>query len=279
MDGQRFEINSLDNRPKSEYNIWQRPKGVRFLIHGVSHLWGNGGNLSVGTGGRCRNLRRKAESRRSPKQFAFRMKIREGRKGRMAFKDKLARLIRMITVPAVLVTAFLVIFYLIRRDLFSSCWEMIAGICFLGLFPILAYPFQLLIPKLKETGRKGQRRLAFLFSFIGYVGGLLYGIIAEVSAPLLLVFITYFISVLSLTVINKGLKIRASGHACSITAPCFFLSYFCGWYLCFPCILIAIASFWASLHLKRHTKTELFCGVMTCLFSLAISLLFYFFVL
>lgn len=197
----------------------------------------------------------------------------------MAFKDKLARLIRMITVPAVLVTAFLVIFYLIRRDLFSSCWEMIAGICFLGLFPILAYPFQLLIPKLKETGRKGQRRLAFLFSFIGYVGGLLYGIIAEVSAPLLLVFITYFISVLSLTVINKGLKIRASGHACSITAPCFFLSYFCGWYLCFPCILIAIASFWASLHLKRHTKTELFCGVMTCLFSLAISLLFYFFVL
>lgn len=197
----------------------------------------------------------------------------------MAFKDKFARIVRIITVPAVLVTAFLLILYFIRGDLFSSYWEMIAGIGFLGIFPILAYPFQLLIPSLKKKGRKGQRLLAFVFSLVGYTGGLLYGIIAGVSAALLFIFITYFVSVILLTVMNKVFKIRASGHACSITAPCFFLIYFCGWYFCFPCILIAAASFWSSLHLKRHTKSELISGVAVCLVSLIISLLFYYFVL
>lgn len=73
---------------------------------------------------------------------------------------------------------------------------------------------------------------------------------------------TYFISVVLLTFVNKVLKVKASGHACSITAPCLLIAMFCGWYHIFPCLLIAAASVWASLYLKRHTVKELLFGAL-----------------
>lgn len=73
---------------------------------------------------------------------------------------------------------------------------------------------------------------------------------------------TYFISVVLLTFVNKVLKVKASGHACSIIAPCLLIAMFCGWYHIFPCLLIAAASVWASLYLKRHTVKELLFGAL-----------------
>ena len=62
-----------------------------------------------------------------------------------------------------------------------------------------------------------QRKLAFIFSLIGYATALLWAILVHTSKELLMICATYFISVVILTFFNKVLKKRASGHACSFS--------------------------------------------------------------
>lgn len=196
-----------------------------------------------------------------------------------AFPDYLAKTIRIITIPAILVTVLIVTLYFTEPYIFTSYVDAVLAVVFLGIFPMLAYPFQYCIPKLKEKGRACQRKLAFIFSLLGYTAGFIYGFAARVSAELLFVFITYFVSVIILTFVNKVIKVKASGHACSITSPCLFIAMFCGWYYIFPCLIVAAASVWASLYLKRHTAKELLSGSLVCMVSFVIALLFYLFLI
>ena len=72
----------------------------------------------------------------------------------------------------------------------------------------------------------------------------------------------YFLSVLVLTIVNKGLKIKASGHACSCTLPYLILTYYFSGYVTIICLLLYLAEFWASVELKRHTVKEFFSGTI-----------------
>lgn len=140
--------------------------------------------------------------------------------------------------------------------------------------PVLAYPLQLFLPHFREKGRSGQRTLAFILSLAGYISAVIYGYAVHAAVSLQLIYNTYLISVIILTFLNKACKLRASGHACSITAPCIFLIYFGSRILLFPALLVFTASIWASLYLKRHTKTDILLGVSVCAVSFIIALLF-----
>lgn len=187
---------------------------------------------------------------------------------------KAAKIIRILTVPPILVMLLTVILYWLTPDIFHNLCDMILTICFLGIIPILAYPLQLCLPHFKEKGRSGQRTLAFILSIIGYISAVIYGYAVHAASSLQLIYNTYLISVILLTFLNKACKLRASGHACSITAPCIFLICFGGRFLIFPALLVFIASIWASLYLKRHTKADILLGVSACAVSFVIALLF-----
>lgn len=186
-------------------------------------------------------------------------------------KNTFAKIIRIISVPPVMITFLLVILNTTRPDIFRNNVEVLTSIILLGIVPVLAYPFQLLSSFLEDRGRIMQRKLAFIFSLIGYATALLWAILVHTSKELLMICATYFISVVILTFFNKVLKKRASGHACSITGPLVFLIYLVDWKLIFPCLIIATLIFWSSLYLQRHTKTDLFYGVLSNLLAFALS--------
>ena len=186
-------------------------------------------------------------------------------------KNNFAKIIRIISVPPIMVTFLLVILNTARPDIFRNNVEVLISIVLLGIVPVLAYPFQFLSSSLEDKGRIMQRKLAFIFSLIGYATALLWAILVHTSKELLMICSTYFISVVILTFFNKVLKKRASGHACSITGPLVFLIYLVDWKLIFPCLIIATLIFWSSLYLQRHTKTDLFYGVLSTLLAFALS--------
>lgn len=188
-------------------------------------------------------------------------------------KTSSAKIIRVLTIPPLLVLLLLTALFFIRSDIYSGIPQLIISICLLMLVPILSYPIAAVIPSLKAKGRDGQRNAGFVTSIIGYTAVFIYGLLANVSMDLMLIYTTYFLSVIVLALINKVFKHRASGHACSIVGPLILTVYFAGWIYLLPCTIILALVIWSSLYLKRHTKTELFWGGFSSTLSFIISLI------
>jgi len=186
---------------------------------------------------------------------------------------KIAKIIRTITIPPVMVLSLLLILFAVSSNVFQNSFlDLFLSIIFLALIPVAAYPLQPLIPKYKDKGREGQRDLAFVFTAVGYVGAVLYGLLAAVTKELLLIYFAYLLSVLALLVSNKVIKFRSSGHMCSITGPLVSLIYFVGWAAIVPCCVLFGLICWASLILKRHTPYEVIGGCACCVAAFGCSL-------
>ena len=99
-------------------------------------------------------------------------------------KNTFAKIIRIISVPPVMITFLLVILNTTRPDIFRNNVEVLTSIILLGIVPVLAYPFQLLSSSLEDKGRIMQRKLAFIFSLIGYATALLWAILVHTSKDL-----------------------------------------------------------------------------------------------
>ena len=182
----------------------------------------------------------------------------------------LAKIIRVVTVPPVMVGTLIILLSTLRTDVFSGFGESLCTLLFLAIIPLMAYPISAVIPSIRKKGRDGQRNLAFLLSFVGYSGGMLYALLAHVSRPLLIVFGTYFLSVIVLTVMNKVIRVRASGHACSIVGPIALLACFMGWVALAVGAAVVLLSFWSSVYLRRHTVREYLLGAISPLVSAAL---------
>ncbi len=186
--------------------------------------------------------------------------------------DKLFKTIRVVTVAPFMGFLVLTIIYLANPAAFSySLIQYLLAILFITVLPLLAYPLQPFIPKFKERGRTGQRDLAIITAFLGYIGGLITVICGRVSSGLWLIYLTYFISGLSIFVSSKILKIKASGHACGIAGPIVLLVYFFGpiGLLGLPVLFLA---FYASIKMKRHSVSEFISGSLISLVGLVISM-------
>lgn len=180
-----------------------------------------------------------------------------------ALVDKLAKAVRILSVPPLLAAVFLIIVKCTSDSVFAKPLDFVMSVVFLGIFPLLAYGVWAIVPRLKKGGRNTQRRLAFVFSLVGYVALWLYARIAKVGSEMSLICDTYFLSVLLLSVINFAFKVKASGHACGISGPLFLSVYFMGWISAFPCLALGVISFWASVKSGRHTLKQLFAGALT----------------
>lgn len=187
-------------------------------------------------------------------------------------KEKSAKIIRIISIPPVMVSVMFIFLILFRYDIFNSPVDIVIDIAMLGVLPVLAYPISKLIPQLAEKGRDGQRKLAFILSVAGYTFAFAYAIIFRSSKDNLLIVMTYFISVIVLSVLNALFHIKASGHACSSAGPLIMVSYFAGNWIIIPSLIIMGLIIWSSFYLKRHTALQLAAGVASAYFSFFLSL-------
>ena len=190
----------------------------------------------------------------------------------MFCKERIAKAIRVLSVPPIMVSVLILILAFCKESIFRNILEIVIMIVLLGFVPVLAYGLQRILPGFKEQGREGQRKLAFITNLVGYSAAFLWALIADVENALLLICLTYFFSVVFLTICNNGLHYRASGHASSFTGPLVLLIYFFGWKVIIPCLVIAALIIWSSIYLKRHTVKEIVGGIVVCLLSFTLSL-------
>ena len=188
--------------------------------------------------------------------------------------SKLAKSIRVVSIPPITAILLILILTLLRCNIFFTIYDIFIPIVFLGIVPALAYPLQKIVPKYEKLKREGQRNLAFICSLIGYTVTFVWSLLSKVHQSILLICCTYFLSTVLLTIFNKFLNIRASGHSCSVTGPLIFMVYLIDWKLIFPCLIYGWFVIWSSLYLKRHTKKELLTGIILAFVSFFISIYF-----
>lgn len=174
--------------------------------------------------------------------------------------DKVFRVLRIITVPPVFAFAFLLTVYFMRPDFCMSAWQLLCGLFFLGVLPILGYPLQKYIPYFRDKGREGQRSLAMIFSVSGYLLGLATAFATQAPLALCVIYLEYLLCGIAMLIFNKGFHLRASGHTCGIVAPVLLLVYF-KLYLPAAIGALLILPVWvSSVKTKRHTVRQLMGG-------------------
>lgn len=183
--------------------------------------------------------------------------------------------IRILTLAPVLAAVSLLLLFRLCPNIFSNgCSDLEWSLFFLGIMPLLGYPLQPFLPHFKNKGRDGQRHLAILMAVAGYLSGFLYTLIVPTTWHLLLIFLEYLISGALILLFNKGLKIKASGHACGVAGPLCYLCYFIG-YKALWAIPVIFLVYWSSLKMKRHTWSELILGTFIPIVTLAVLLIFH----
>lgn len=184
---------------------------------------------------------------------------------------------RVLTVPPILATVFLLVLWYCGGEVYHNITEFVFSVFFLGIMPVLTYAVHFTVPFFREGGRTLQRTMAFVFTFAGYLAAFLYGIFTNVGAGLQMIYCAYFFAVILLSVMNYIFKKKASGHASSFIEPAIILFLFTlpGWAVLFIVIVIGMVSVWSSLHLKRHQPKELFWGGCCSVAAAILSVLVY----
>ncbi len=184
--------------------------------------------------------------------------------------SKVALFIRKVTIPPVFAVVLLVSVYFSYPKSVESIWHVIGGIFFLALLPVLAYPLQKYIPKFKDKGRDGQRCLAMLFSFAGYLLGTVLAFALGAPEIVKLLYAEYLLCGISMLVLNKVFHMKASGHACGVVGPVFMMLYLRMYIPAAVCAALVIPVFASSLKIKRHTVGQLLGGSAIPLVALLI---------
>ena len=185
-----------------------------------------------------------------------------------------AKVIRFITVPPLVVTAELLLL-LFFEDVFPQMLDFWLAFLCLAVVPCMAYPLQRLVPSWRAKGQRMQRKLAFILSPVGYTAAVLCSILRDAIPNLLYISVVYLVSVVMLTAMNKLMPFHASGHGCVLCGSVFLPCLFMGWIAFIPGAIFFAASFWASVYLKRHTVREFLLGAACSALS---ALVCYFFI-
>jgi len=187
--------------------------------------------------------------------------------------DTIAKTVRILSIPPLMISLLMVVLAYCRHDIINSTTQLGVALLLLGGIPASAYFLCNIIPKYKKEGRNGQRKLAFITNLIGYGLAILWSYVYDTNDIIKIICSSYFIACMLLTVCNKCLNIRASGHASSFTGPLIFSFCYLDIRYAIVFLIFSILIVWSSLHLKRHTVRELVCGAGIFCLSFYISVL------
>jgi len=174
--------------------------------------------------------------------------------------NKFFFIIRKITVPPTFAATLLILGYIMHTDYFGSAWHLASGLGFLCILPLLAYPLQKCIPHFKDKGRAGQRSLAMIFSAVGYLLATLIAFLTKAPLEYRIICVEYLLCGISMLILNKIFKLKASGHACGIVGPVLLMIYLKMFIPAAVCALFIIPVFISSVRTKQHTAWQLIGG-------------------
>lgn len=191
-------------------------------------------------------------------------------KNRKNFINKMAHVVRVVTIPPLMIATLLCMLYFAKGFSFASRIDMSVAFAGLVLLPVLAYPVWSVFGNKTSDKRKGQRRLAFIFSIIGYVCCFIYSLRFG-TAAIREIFYTYFFTVILLALLNKVFHVRASGHAASSISPVVFSTAYLTPTVTFLFGVLFAASVWASIYLKRHKWQDIMAGICSMIASFILA--------
>ena len=180
--------------------------------------------------------------------------------------------VRVLTLPPIVTGLTLVLMYAPAGLL--TLRELLLCEVFLLLVPLAAYPLREIF-HIGRNRREGQRSTALVLSAAGYACGFIWFLLAPCSWLVHILFLSYVVSVAALLALNAGLGLRASGHACSTTAPVFLLTWKLHPLFIIPSLLLIAAVYRSSLKLSRHTLPQLLIGSSISLLACGLSILVY----
>lgn len=111
-------------------------------------------------------------------------------------------------------------------------------------------------------------------ALISYVLGTLFTFLFHAPIFVKKIFMAYFFSGAFLSFINRGLEIKASGHACGISGPITLLINLIGFNFVWLYLLIPLV-FWSRIKLGRHTLKELVIGTFIGTGSTLVAMSFF----
>ena len=180
--------------------------------------------------------------------------------------------VRVLTLPPIVTGLTLVLMYAPAGLL--TLRELLLCEVFLLLVPLAAYPLREIF-HIGRNRREGQRSTALVLSAAGYACGFIWSLLVPCSWLVHILFLFYVVSVAALLALNAGLGLRASGHACSTTAPVFLLTWKLHPLFIIPSLLLIAAVYRSSLKLSRHTLPQLLIGSSISLLACGLSILVY----
>lgn len=180
--------------------------------------------------------------------------------------------VRVLTLPPIVTGLTLVLMYAPAGLL--TLRELLLCEVFLLLVPLAAYPLREIF-HIGRNRREGQRSTALVLSAAGYACGFIWSLLVPCSWLVHILFFSYVVSVAALLALNAGMGLRASGHACSTTAPVFLLTWKLHPLFIIPSLLLIAAVYRSSLKLSRHTLPQLLIGSSISLLACGLSILVY----
>lgn len=180
--------------------------------------------------------------------------------------------VRVLTLPPIVTGLTLVLMYAPAGLL--TLRELLLCEVFLLLVPLAAYPLREIF-HIGRNRREGQRSTALVLSAAGYACGFIWSLLVPCSWLVHILFLSYVVSIAALLALNAGLGLRASGHACSTTAPVFLLTWKLHPLFIIPSMLLIAAVYRSSLKLSRHTLPQLLIGSSISLLACGLSILVY----
>ncbi len=165
-----------------------------------------------------------------------------------------AKAIRIITLPQIMVF-FLI---LLLGDRLPPGHDIVAMVMLCAL-PLLSYLCWRVSPRLREQGRRSQRKLAICFSVAGYLLGTVYCLASGGSQTELFMYLSYVICGVLIALSSYVFHIKSSGHAAGVVGPVMILTLRATpWGLLGLLLMIPVAL--SSIKLGRHTPKELLLG-------------------
>lgn len=174
--------------------------------------------------------------------------------------DTVAKVIRVITVPAVTSGCAMGLLWLSQTPIYRGAADYLVVLLGLTVVPLLSYVVTGAVHSLRKKGRETQRKFAMYFSAAGYLLCFAYAMCTPTTAAYRVICCTYLISIVLLLVLNKGMHFKASGHACSTAGPLVAMGYFLGGWAVPAGVAVCALVIWASLETRQHRFWELMTG-------------------
>lgn len=200
------------------------------------------------------------------------MKKRDGIGTGKRITGRIAKAIRILSCPPVVITIMLLLLFLRLGGEFSRLPMLCATIALMAVVPALAYPFSLFFRNDGER-RARQRKLAMALSVAGYAGSLALDIAKGASMALVFVSLAYLLSTALLILSELAPRIHASGHVCSASGAIVLSCLFLGAAAIIPAIIAYALVIWASISNGDHKPAECALGTVVCLVSVELAAL------